>query len=375
MTVDIIGGGIGGLTTAIALHQKGINFRLFEQAPEMKPVGAGILLANNAMQIFRKLGLYETILEAGNRIERLLVTDAQLNPFSTMQVGTFAEKYGVQAVSIHRGMLQQILLDQLPEERVYLDHQLRSIKHGKDISVLEFDCQTISSEVIIGADGINSVVRDSIFPGSEIRDAKQICWRGVLEYDLPPSYQHDLNEVWDRQGRFGFLKIAPGKVYWYALKDVSNEKTNKNNLAMEFITFHPLIHDLIQSTSLAQIHEAIITDLAPISQWYEGNICLLGDAAHATTPNMGQGACQAIEDAFVLASCLEKYSYDEAFQHYQHLRKEKAEYVVNTSWKIGKVSHWKNPVAIAFRNQLMRWTPEKTALKTSSRLFDTNYDI
>lgn len=110
--------------------------------------------------------------------------------------------------------------------------------------------------------------------------------------------------------------------------------------------------------------------MKPINEWYKENVCLLGDAVHATTPNLGQGACQAIEDAYILSKCLSTYGVDKAFAEYQKLRIVKAHQVVKTSWNIGKIAHWGNPLAIVFRNSLMKMMPEKMNRKQSEKIFE-----
>ncbi|MCL1654563.1 FAD-dependent monooxygenase [Elizabethkingia miricola] len=114
---------------------------------------------------------------------------------------------------------------------------------------------------------------------------------------------------------------------------------------------------------------ANLQDLKPITQWQKDQVILLGDAAHATTPNMGQGACQAIEDAYVLFRLLERYNPEQAFENYPSIRREKAHHVVNTSWKIGKISQLENKVLVRIRNLMLRKTPKSTQAKNFERLF------
>ena len=160
-------------------------------------------------------------------------------------------------------------------------------------------------------------------------------------------------------------------MYWYALKSTSHQTPDYalDQLEEYFEAYHPLIQEIIRATPQQNIHTAEILDLSPIKKWYQHQVCLLGDAAHATTPNMGQGACQAIEDAYVLSECLAKYTIDQAFEKYQKLRLSKAHQVVKTSWTLGKLAHWKSPLAISFRNQLMRLTPQKISRQQSEKIF------
>jgi len=374
MTIDIIGAGIGGLSTAIALERKNFKVRIFEQTPAIKPVGAGIVLANNAMQVFEKLGIRKLIEENGNIISSACITKANLKPISKVDLKYFEQKYKVKNIAIHRGTLQQILVDQLKSGPIYLDHKLKNITQVENKYKLTFDNnEEIISELVIAADGQNSNVRQKLFPNSNIRNAKQICWRGVTEYELPNAYKNELNEAWGKGDRFGFVKIAPKKVYWFGVKSYnkSAEEYPVNNISSYYTEYADLVNEIIKSTPINSIHTAEIADLKPTNVWHKNNVCLLGDAAHATTPNLGQGACQAIEDAYVLSECLNKYRPDcnQAFDEYQKIRLPKAHNIVNTSWTIGKVAHFSNPLLIGLRNMAMQIIPKSASRKQTEQIF------
>ncbi len=372
MTIDIIGAGIGGLTTAIALEQKGIKTRIFEQAEKIKPVGAGIILASNAMQIFEKLGLKKSIEEHGNPISSMNITKANLTPISKVDLSFFEKKHKVKNIAIHRGILQQLLINELKSPIIKLNHRLKKVDFDNKKYLLTFENgEQIQSSTLIGADGLNSVVRQNLFPNNTLRNAKQICWRGVTNFKLPLKYKHELNEAWNKTDRFGFVQIAEDKVYWYALKSFKNNKNEFeiNNIQTYFKNYDPIINRIIATTNEKQINIAEILDLKPTKNWYKENVCLIGDAAHAATPNMGQGACQAIEDAYVLSQLLTKYDTNHAFQEFQRLRLPKAHQVVKVSWMIGKISHLSNPILIKFRNLLMRLTPTSLNRKQTEQIF------
>jgi 2-polyprenyl-6-methoxyphenol hydroxylase-like FAD-dependent oxidoreductase len=371
--ISIIGGGIGGLTTAITLHQRGLPIVVYESAPEIKAVGAGIIIANNAMQVFKDLGIDHHITQAGNRISDIKITDQQLKPLSLVSLAKYEQQYGVYNVAIHRGTLQQILADALGYEHIQLNKRLSSITQQNKVFSLGFDDQThTDTHLLIGADGIKSVVRQQLFPPSYIRNAQQICWRGLCTLALATHYQHEINEAWGKGRRFGFVKINEQQVYWYALvnKKTTNSPTSEQLLNI-FADFHRAIRDIIAATESSQIIENDIIDLQPIYQWQQKGVCLLGDAAHATTPNLGQGACQAIEDAYILGKLLDKgKTLEQAFPEYERLRLKKAHAVVQKSWTLGKIAHWENPFLIGLRNFVLRITPASVNQKQSDDLFD-----
>ena len=337
--ITIIGAGIGGLTTAIALEQKGFKVRLYEKTEQLKPVGAGIILASNAMQVYEKLGLRKTIEQNGYPISKMNITKANLKPLTKIDLSNFEQKNNIKSIAIHRGTLQQILIDSLTSTEIHLNHSLKKVIENANGYSLEFNTKKQSqTSILLGADGINSVVRQNLFPNKRIRHANQICWRGITKYNLPIAFKNELNEAWGESGRFGFVQINKNSVYWYALKTFSGSKNELSLNAIEkyFSSYNPVIKAIIAATKMELINTAEISDLKPTYAWYKKNACLIGDAAHATTPNMGQGACQAVEDAYVLSECLSKYDTMKAFEIYQNLRLPKTHQVVKTSWRIGK---------------------------------------
>lgn len=370
--ITIIGAGIGGLTAALALQQNGRRVTVYESAPEIKPVGAGIIMANNAMQIFDKLGVRNKIEQAGCKISNIRITDARLNTLLASDLTKFENKYGVHNVAIHRADLQQILADEAGWPNIQLGKRLMHIEKGANFQLAFEDGSIVHSEAVIGADGIRSIVRSRYFETGTIRDTKQRCWRGICELDWGSRFNHEAIEAWGKGRRFGFVKISDKKVYWYA---VINEALMKGaGLTELFSEFHPDILKIISETPGDRIIFNDLIDLQPIAQWRQGKICLLGDAAHATTPNMGQGACQAVEDAWVMGKLFgQGKSVEEAFAQYEKLRMKKARFIVNTSWTLGKVAHYENSLAIWLRNTLMKIMPQALNDKQLEKVFDIAY--
>lgn len=372
-TINIIGAGIGGLTTALTLKQRGLNVTIFESSAEIKPVGAGIILANNAMQVFQKLGIQEKIEKEGNKISFMKITDDQLKPLSVVNLLEYEQKYNVSNIAIHRGELQKILANELGFDNINLSKRLSKIEKKTLFKLTFEDNSTIESKLVIGADGIRSIVRNQLFEKSTLRNPHQICWRGICEIDLPQKYHNELNEAWGKGKRFGFVKISDKKVYWYALANSKNTEASEVNLAEFFSEFHIDILNIIYFTKKDQIITSQIMDLKPIDKWQGENVCLVGDAAHATTPNLGQGACQAIEDAYVLGKLLDSgLEIQNTFAAYENLRRKKAHSIVNTSWAIGKMAHLENSFGIWLRNFAMKNTPKSANKKQMDMIFNLN---
>lgn len=369
--IVIIGAGIGGLTMALALQRIGYATEIYEGASEIRPVGAGILMANNAMQIFEKLGVRKKIEKAGHQISKIYITNSKFQILSETDLSRFESKYGVYNVAIHRADLQHILANEIGYEYIKLSKRLSKIEKNNDFKLTFEDGTAVHCEAVIAADGIHSVVRNQIFGSAEIRDTNQRCWRGVCEVETGLKFNHKAYEAWNKGKRFGFTKINENKLYWYA---VVNEHLVGDSIETIFEGFHPDILEIISKTKKEYIAFHPIIDLKPFSNWYQGKLCLIGDAAHATTPNMGQGACQAVEDAYVIAKLLEEgKSIEQAFAHYHKLRIKKAHYVVNTSWFIGKVSHYENEIAVYVRNNVMKMVLKFAQSRQFDKVFDINY--
>ena len=367
-TIHIVGAGIGGLATALCLQQQGLTIKVMESAPEIKPVGAGIVMANNAMQVFDQLGIREKVDAAGHRVSCMRITDAQFNDLSFIDLHPFEQHYGVHNTAIHRADLQRILADELGFEHIHLSKRLVDIEIKEGFNLRFEDEIETRGDIVIGADGIRSVVRQKLFPPSTIRDSGQICWRGICDLVLAERYRYAALEAWGPGKRFGFVALNTRQVYWYA---VANDDVTSADLSMLFKDFHPEVLEMIAATPADAVFFSRLYDLQPIHQWYHGKACLIGDAAHATTPNLGQGACQAVEDAYVLGKLFGKgLPVEQVFQRYQSIRIKKAHQVVQTSWMIGKVSHWQNALGIGIRNFVMKSLPSSIRQAQLKPLFE-----
>lgn len=372
-SIAITGGGIGGLTTAIALHQQGFSPIVYEAAPELRPIGAGITLAINAMRVLKKLGLLERAIQLGHRIEELWITDRRLHPINRTVLRPLIEEFGVPNLGIHRGALQQLLLEALPAGVVQVGKSLRQVEEKKEGVALHFEdgAQAVAN-ILIAADGIHSTVRRQLFPACRQRSSGQVCWRGVCRPDTGP-WLHRGTEAWAPGKRFGIVPIAENTIYWFA---VANEKPGQDwaGLTREGLleAFRPFAHpvlELIEHTPADQIIYSAISDLEPLPRWFSGRTVLLGDAAHATTPNMGQGACQAIEDAYSLAGFLSALPYPQAFSEYQNLRKKQADSIVRQSRRLGRMAQLDSSALGYLRNYLMSLVPNALALRSLREVF------
>lgn len=374
MKYTIIGAGIGGLSTALAFEEKGINYEIFEKAPELLEIGAGIWLAPNALQVFESLGVLDEIKSKGNSIDRITIAKADLSPLSDNCQNSVQDSFGYATIAIHRAELQKLLIEKIPKNKIHLGKSFKSFSQPNPEKVkITFDDNSESETgFLIGADGINSKIRKQLFPESSMRYSGQICWRGVADFELDKTYKNRGMELWGNQIRFGISKISKDKVYWFAVALASPNLKSEHNLIQEellgmFTDFHPLVKQLIATTPQNQILKNDINDLKPLKKWYKGNICLIGDAGHATTPNMGQGGAQAIEDAYCLSHLIHHRPRQNVFESFQQKRQKKVNSIVKQSWTTGKMAHWK--YGKPFRNFLLKNMPKKLLEKRMMEMY------
>lgn len=371
MEVAIIGAGIAGLTMAIALKKANISFVVYESTAQLKPVGAGIAIANNAMQVYRYLGISDKLTPRGTRISTVMLTDMNLNVLTQSDLTPFEKKYQLANLAIHRSELHKVLVDQVGMEHIVLNKRLKELNQGDDgLYTLDFiDGSNASYKYVIGADGIHSKVRQALYGKYPLRDAKQVCWRGVLDFELSDKYNNVALEGWGKGDRFGFVKLLDKQVYWYFLVNQDKYLQNKDLNAL-IKDCCPLVKDMITQTKVEDIFLSKIYDLPLIQEWCFGKTCLIGDAAHATTPNLGQGACQGIEDVYVISKLLEKVSLEEAFQSFTAIRRKKAHSIVCESWKLGQIAQLSNPIITTARNTAFKLLPSFLKDKQIKKMFE-----
>jgi 2-polyprenyl-6-methoxyphenol hydroxylase-like FAD-dependent oxidoreductase len=373
MEIAIIGGGIAGLTAALALKKAGIQSTVYEQADQLNEVGAGIWLQPNALKVLNYLGLKEPILQNAIQLDRVDITNHQLKPFQSGD-RVVQDNEGNKIVSIHRAKLQKILVEALPDNSLKLGHELKSLTQKTSKVELEFEHTSVSADYVLAADGIHSKIRKQLFPQSALRHSGQTCWRGVAEITLPNQLQKVGREAWGNDVRFGFSQVSNESVYWFAVakakpfEEDDDKSSLKDCLNKKFKDFHPIVNQIINSTDEQKIIRGDLMDLRRINQWHDHNICLIGDAAHATTPNMGQGAGQGIEDAYVIAKLFSKGGLSEKiFADFERLRREKVDYVVNNSWRFGKLAH--SYFGRTIMKTIMKITPESVLNKQLEKLY------
>jgi 2-polyprenyl-6-methoxyphenol hydroxylase-like FAD-dependent oxidoreductase len=376
MNIGIIGGGITGLTTALALKKVGLSCVVYEQAEQLNEIGAGIMLQPNALKVLEWLGVKKDIMDLGVVLNKMEVTNTRLVPVKKIKSEVVQDREGNKTLALHRARLQKTLYQEvLKSSKIHLGKRYKSHKNTGDSIQIQFEDSDTQVDLLLGADGIHSSLRKALFPGSSLRNSRQICWRGVCNYTLAEKLRNQGFEAWGKQLRFGFVRIFEDEVYWFAVANESHlaeaEAFGINPYLVKlFKGFSPVIQDMIQQTDASSIHTSVIYDLNRLPQWYADRICLLGDAAHATTPNMGQGACQGIEDAYYISQLLSQFNNEpsSAFLLFQEARRKKVDYVVNNSWRFGKMAH--NTAGQNLLKLIMKITPERVMSDQMNKLYE-----
>jgi 2-polyprenyl-6-methoxyphenol hydroxylase-like FAD-dependent oxidoreductase len=378
---SIVGGGIGGLTLAISLQRKGFDVTVYESAPELKPIGAGLMLAANAVKALMEIGIGDEVLQAGKTLKTLYIKDDKGNILVHTDSEKLSAKLGViNNFSIHRADFHRILLSQLLPGTLKLDKNCVDLVQDKDkITLLFGDGSRATTDYLIACDGIHSAIRKKLLPESQPRYAGYTCWRAVIN-EVPANLNmNETTETWGHGSRFGIVPLTENRLYWFACVNAkANDPVMRSlqipSLLAYFSKFHSPVSEVLKKTKNEQLIWSDIIDLKPIKKFAFGNIVLMGDAAHATTPNMGQGACMAIEDAAVLSNCVDQYvTVEEAFQKFEQKRIGRTTKIVNTSRALGNVAQWENPLLTKFRNALIRLTPPSVTEKQVRFLTDITF--
>src|SRR5271169_1149148 len=375
--VAIIGGGIGGLTAANALSGAGIEVAVYEAAAELKEIGAGVALHPNAMKVLRAIGVEDNVREVAGRsqwqVMRNWKTGRVIAKTSRPQQ---AASFGIPGATVHRADLLDVLAGALPVGLVTLGRRCTRVWPDGDVAVARFaDGSEIEADVIIGADGIHSPVRTSLFGPDDPRFTGKICYRSVIPTAaVSGSGPSPDNGQW--LGPHGTIVLYPLRgeelinvVCHYDDDGYRHEswitECSREEVLERYAGWHESLLRLFAAADTW--YKWALYDRDPIPQWTCGRVTVLGDAAHPMLPYLGQGACQAIEDGAVMATALSAEVADplRGLARYERTRRPRASRVVLTARERGLSNHLTSPwatrrrdLSIAWRRRVNRRDPE-----------------
>ncbi|MDM5315144.1 FAD-dependent monooxygenase [Fictibacillus sp. b24] len=371
--VIVSGGGLGGLSVANTLQQVGMDVSVYERAAELKEMGAGIVLAANAMKALDKLGIGEQVRRIGSSVKKAEIRTWDGKLLVDLPVHIQAKRYGTYSYLIHRADLQSILYQNLKPDTVFLGRKLvHNEQDNSKIRAIFENKEVVEGDFLIGADGVHSQLRKSLIGSTPLRYSGFTAFRGISHFEDErfPIETGGGFEAWGPGKRFGYSHLGKGRIFWFAaintplgtLKATENKKTT----ALEhFKGWWGPIEAVIESTEETNILTHEIFDRKPIKSWSQGRATLLGDAAHPMLPNLGQGGAQAVEDALVLSRCLVNHPEDiqQALRMYEKIRIPRTTQVVRGSRAMGRFMQLENPVSIKLRNLLLRTMPSSLQMK------------
>jgi len=358
MNVLIVGAGIGGLTCALALRQRGHAVTVLEQAPTLGEIGAGITITPNADRVFADLGLSDTLIEQSVIPERQWTQHWQSGEIirDVERGAKTAQTYGAGYYHIHRADLHAVLVSafqSLSPDGLKLSMPVMGVDETGQVKTA--GGETFTADVVIGADGVKSQVRSSLFATEAPRFTGQVAWRGLVPADDVPE---------DMRFECPGIHIGPKKLFMrypvrsetlmnyaafvelYGWQEESwTIPSSRAELLEHFGDWAPQVVAVIEATPDHELFKWALFVRAPLKTWVAGNVTLLGDAAHAMLPFMGQGAASAIEDAMILARALTDYPRDEALKRYDDARRPRTSAIQENARLLGLQFQGQDPKA------------------------------
>jgi len=374
----VVGGGIGGLALAGLLIQRGFAVQVCEQAGRLAEIGAGVQLSPNAMKVIRALGLEDAARACAFEPEAFVGWDWKSGRalYRTPIKGVYESRYGAPYLHIHRADIHRLLASTVPSSAFRLGARVASLdESGPEVLARLADGQTLAADVVIGADGIHSVVRRHLFGDEQPRFTGNMCWRGMVDTaDLPAGWVPPVASNWlGPHGHVVQYYVRGGRaVNFVAVLETEHwteeswtSPSSADELLAAFSRWHPRLRTVLERSG--EIFRWGLFDRDPLARWSRGRVSLLGDAAHPMLPFLAQGAGQAIEDAYALAGWLHARPADSAsaLLAYEQERRDRTARVQLGARARGKTVHLASPFARWRRNLRFKLQSLKDPVSTS----------
>jgi FAD-dependent urate hydroxylase len=359
--VVIVGGGVAGLTLALALRRNGIEVEVHEKFDHLQGRTTGFTVWSYAIQKLTGFGLDRAKLDGiGTAIEVTEIRNQDGTLLGEMPVGAASRELGAPSYDINRRDLQQTIVDELGPV-VHMGSECIGVEQdGESATALLADGGRASGDLVVAADGIYSVLRDEVAGKSKLRYSGFAGWSGLIEFEHPLLEQGHHVEIWGRGSKAGVATAGEGHARWYVTERApAGQKDARRDAIFQHVEgWYELIHDAVDATDESHIVRTEAWDLDPLSTWVKGRVVLLGDAAHATTPFAAMGACMAIDDADTLGGLLAGAGrLEDALAAYQEHRKKQAEKTVRHGRTMGHLAQLHNPFAVRGRDFMFQHMP------------------
>ncbi|PRX66919.1 2-polyprenyl-6-methoxyphenol hydroxylase-like FAD-dependent oxidoreductase [Nonomuraea fuscirosea] len=360
----IVGGGIGGLATAVAFHRRGWQVEVLERAPAFTEAGAGLSIQPNGLRALDALGLGDRLRADGPADPPAGIRGSHGDWLIRNDVDGLKRRFGPWA-TVHRAALVALLRAAVPPEALRPGVDVRGVRpdgtvhHGGGAS---------AADLVVGADGVHSVTRRSLWP--ELPGPRYVgytTWRLIA----PPQLVEGSAETWGRGERFGHVPMPDGRVYCYAMANApAGSRIGLAELRERFARWHAPIPALLASADEKTVLQHDTYELPKLPAYVRGNVAVLGDAAHAMTPNLGQGACQALEDAVTLAHAVDTLGVRAGLAAYDGARRPRTQLIVRRSRQAGAAAHWTSTPLTTLRDALLPRLPNALFARSLTPAYD-----
>jgi 2-polyprenyl-6-methoxyphenol hydroxylase-like FAD-dependent oxidoreductase len=358
----VVGAGIAGLSAAMGLRGAGYRVEIVERATEPRGLGAGLSLWPNALAALDKLGVGEVVRGAGLAQDGGAIRDQRGRVLRLVDGEELTRRLGEPVVLIEREALHEILIGQLGDVPVRFDREAIGVERGERPTVVFKGGDRRGADLVVVAEGVAAAIAGRCFEMPEPRRSGFVAWRGIAELDEELDGSLTPAEYWIRGAVWGATRLPRGRAYWWvADREAGGQgidgEAEKSALLGRVAGWPGHVRELIGATSGEAILRNALLSRAPALRIAGGGVALVGDTAHPMLPHLGQGACQAIEDAVVLASCLSGGgSPDVALADYERRRRQRVRSAVRNSARAARFAHLRGPAAAA-RNALLRVAP------------------
>jgi 2-polyprenyl-6-methoxyphenol hydroxylase-like FAD-dependent oxidoreductase len=368
----VVGAGIGGLSTAVGLHRLGWEVTVLERSDTLREMGAGMSLMANARRCLDQLGVGDALRECAATM--LPGGEGMRTPNGRRLVGTvdadFVARNDLVAAVVLRPQLQRIFADALPAGCVKTDTEVTNVVTDAGDGQAAVVCRTpagfqsVEADLVVGADGLNSTIRAALWPDTpKPVYSGHSAWQGVTA----TSFIEPGGNTWGRGLQFGRTPLAEGRVWWYAVANTpafQRHADEKEEVLRRFSSWHQPIPSLIEATPDGTVLHHDCFELAkPLPSYISGSVAVLGDAAHAMTYDIGQGACQALEDAVVLCVAIAtEPDVRTALNTYDRLRRPRSQTIAEISRQVGQTTMMQQRLSVLLRNLTM-WCVPRAAIR------------
>ncbi|ANY07761.1 FAD-dependent monooxygenase [Pseudonocardia sp. HH130630-07] len=367
LSAVVVGSGIGGLSAAIALRRVGVDVHIYERASGIRPAGTALSLMSNAIAALDELGIDLGLAERGAVVRRFDIRTRRGRLMRRMPFTEICDDLGAPSVCISRSDLQAAMLDELRDPPLTTGATATGFEREPDGRVrVDFaDHPSARADLLVGADGFGSRIREALAGPEPARDSGYVCWLAVVPFDHPRLTPGYIGHYWGAGQRFGLIDIGHGRAYWWGTRNMpATESANwtggKAGVLRAFDGWAPEIREIVDRTPESSIIAVPSRDRAFLERWGSGPVTLLGDAAHPMLTSLGQGAGMAVEDAVVLAHSVSRApDVETGLRAYEDARRDRTRAMVANSRAVSDMEQIERPVRRVLRDLYMRTVPRR----------------